>query len=185
MTMAMDSNAIPMRSRRTSDRGFLSRNASLAALFAPGALFGVGMMLLARVERFAWLRSPLTFRWEIWAIAAFGITATVAGVLDHRLHLRLGAKVGPKERKVELAALAFGGIPLFALMAAATWTHAAALLLPVVAQTVLVAVLVAYDEIRFHAHRCGTYETILHRVLVFGQAGALLAWMHLCFVRPV
>ncbi len=166
--------------RRPIDR----RWASVAALFAPGALFALGMLVLARTPRFAWLASPSTFRWEIWAIAAFGGVATLAGWLDHRLHLRLGAKVGPKERRVELAALVLGGVPLFGLMAVATWTHAAVLLLPVVAQTVFIAVLVVYDEVRFHTHRCGTYETVLHRLLVFGQAGALLCWMHLCFVRP-
>lgn len=169
----------PMMRKKTTFRG-----ASLLALFAPGALFALGMLVLSRDDRFAWLRSVATLRWEIWAIGALGGIATVAGVLDHRLHLKLGAKVGPKERTVELAALVLGGIPLFVLMAMATVTHGEFLLLPVVAQTVFVAVLVAYDEIRFHAHRCGTYETILHRVLVFGQAGALLAWMHLCFVRP-
>ena len=76
-------------------------------------------------------------------------------------------------------------VAAFGLMAVATWTHSLSLLLPVVAQTVFIAVLVVYDEVRFHTHRCGTYETLLHRVLVFGQAGALLAWMHLCFVRPL
>jgi hypothetical protein len=146
-------------------------------------LFALGMLVLSQNERFAWLASPRTFRWEIWAIGAFGGIATFAGFLDHRLHVKLGAKVGPKERKVELAALVLGGVPLFVLMAIATWTHASVLLLPVVAQTVFVAVLVAYDEVRFHLHRCGRWETFLHRVLVFGQAGALLAWMHLCFVR--
>ncbi len=186
-TMAMVTN---MRNHgtfapRRRERSFVRKNASLAALFAPGALFALGMVLLAQDDRFAWLRSFATLRWEIWAIGAFGGVATFAGLLDHRLHLKLGAKVGPKERAVELAALVLGGIPLFVLMAMATFTHGAFLLLPVVAQTVFVAVLVAYDEIRFHSHRCGTYETVLHRVLVFGQAGALLAWMHLCFVRPM
>ena len=166
-------------------RSFCRRHASVVALLAPGALFALGMAILAQSSRFAWLRHPATFRWEIWAIAGAGTVATLAGWLDHRLHLRLGAKVGPKERNVELAALLLGGLPLFALMALATWTHARALLVPVIAQTVLVAVLVAYDELRFHVHRCRRYETVLHRLLVFGQAGALLAWIHLCFGRPL
>jgi len=157
----------------------------MAALLAPGALFALGMILLSQSTRFEWLRSPHTLRWEIWAIAIFGSVATVGGVLDHRLHLQLGMHVGKKERRVELAALALGGLPLFALMAVATWTHAAVLLLPVMVQTLVVAVLVTYDEVRFHTRRCGRYETLLHRVLVFGQAGALLCWMHLCFVRPL
>ncbi|CAN5749703.1 hypothetical protein BH09MYX1_BH09MYX1_08010 [soil metagenome] len=167
------------------ERPFLRRNASLAALFFPGVVFAVGMLLLARVDRFAWLRAPGTLPWEIWAIGGFGLVATLAGVLDHRLHLRLGAKVGPKERRVELAALVLGGIPLFVLMAIATWTHSSALLLPVIAQTLVTATLVVYDEVRFHAHRCGMYETVLHRVLVLGQAGALLAWIHLSFVSAL
>ena len=71
--------------------------------------------------------------------------------VDHRLHATLGITIGPKERKVELVALVFGGLPLFVLMAIATVTGARALLVPVVAQTVFVAVLVAYDEARFFA----------------------------------
>ena len=170
---------------RSDGRAFWRRHASVMALVAPGALFAAGMALLGQSNRFAWLRSPATFRWQIWAIALFGSVATVAGFLDHRLHLRLGAKVGPKERRVELAALVLGGLPLFALMAVAMVTHSRALLGPVIAQTLVVAGLVLYDELRFHTRRCGGYETVLHRVLVFGQAGALLAWMHLCFVAPL
>ncbi len=187
--MGVGTNVARMRARggvRSRKKpGFLRRNASLAALVAPGAAFGAGILTLSTDPRFAWLKSPWTWRWEIFAIAAFGGSATFAGWLDHRFHTALGAKVGPKERNVELAALVVGGLPLFGLMAWATWSHSLALLLPVLAQTALIAALVLYDELKFHTRRCGRYETMLHRVLVFGQAGALLAWMHLCFVRPL
>ncbi len=170
---------------RSDETHWLRKHASVAALFAPGVLFALGMVLLAQSSTFVWLRSLGTLRWEIWAIMLTGTVATLAGLFDHRLHLRLGAKVGPKERRVELAALVLGGLPLFVLMAVATVTHARTLLVPVILQTLVTAALVIYDEVRFHTRRCGRHETILHRVLVFGQAGALLAWMHLCFVRPL
>jgi hypothetical protein len=168
---------------RRSRTSWLQRDRALLALLAPGLLFCTLLVALSAHERFTFLRSVRTIPWELWMIAVCGTTATAAGVLDHRLHLRIGAKISQKERAVELAALVFGGLPLFALMAIATWTRARAMLLPVLAQTALVAALVLNDELRFHRRRCGAYETALHRTLVFGQALALLAWMHFAFVR--
>jgi hypothetical protein len=43
--------------------------------------------------------------------------------------------------------------------------------------------MICYDEFVFHRKRCGRYETMLHRLLVFGNGIAWLAWMHWCFVR--
>lgn len=159
--------------------------ASLAALFAPGVAFAVLLAALADDPRFAWVRAPRDAPWELFVIAAAGIAATVAGALDWRFHRLAGVVIARAEQRAELLALTVGGMPLFALMAAATVTGARWLLLPAVAQTAFTTYLIAYDEVRFHRRRCGAYETALHRALVLGQLVALLAWMHLAFVRPL
>lgn len=158
---------------------------NLIASLTPGVVFAAGLVVASFGTRFAWLQeSPLRYPWELWVIALAGGAASLAGVLDWRLHRRLGVAIGAPERRAERIALVFGGLPLFAMMAAATALRARWLLIPVVAQTVLVVVLVCYDELVFHRRRCGPEETRLHRILTLGQAAALLAWMHFCFVRP-
>ena len=159
--------------------------ASLAALFAPGMAFAVLLAALADDPRFAWVCAPLSAPWELFVIAASGIVATVAGALDWRYHRLAGVVIARAEQRAELLALTVGGMPLFVLMATATVTGARWLLLPAVAQTAFTTYLIAYDEVRFHRRRCQAYETALHRVLVLGQLVALLAWMHLAFVRPL
>ena len=57
------------------------------------------------------------------------------------------------------------------------------LLLPIIVVALFTATLICYDEFVFHRKRCGVYETLLHRLLVFGNGVAWLAWMHWCFVR--
>jgi hypothetical protein len=59
----------------------------------------------------------------------------------------------------------------------------AAWLLPIIGVLVFTVVLIAYDEFVFHRRRCKPFETLLHRVLVFGHATAFAAWFHFCFVR--
>ncbi len=162
----------------------LSGPGNLIASLTPGAAFAVSLVVASFGERFAWLRqSPLHYPWELWIIAVAGGAASLAGILDWRLHRRLGVAIGGPERRAERIALVFGGLPLFAMMLAATALRARWLLVPVVAQTVLVVVLVCYDELVFHRRRCSAEETRLHRVLTMGQASALLAWIHFCFVR--
>lgn len=157
---------------------------NLIASLTPGVVFAIGLVVASFGTRFAWLRgSPLRYPWELWVIAIAGGAASLAGILDWRLHRRLGVAIGAPERRAERIALVLGGLPLFAMMAAATVLRAQWLLVPVVAQTVLVVVLVCYDELVFHRRRCSPEETRLHRILTLGQATALLAWMHFCFVR--
>lgn len=157
---------------------------NLVASLTPGVVFAAGLVLASFGTRFAWLReSPLRYPWELWVIAIAGGAASLAGILDWRLHRRLGVAIGAPERRAERLALVFGGLPLFAMMTAATAWRARWLLVPVVAQAMLVVVLVCYDELMFHRRRCSPEETRLHRMLTLGQAVALLAWMHFCFVR--
>ena len=93
---------------------------SLAALFLPGALFGLGVLLVRDHPRFVWLSSVALFPWELWVLLTSGVVATTAGVLDWRYH-RSGKTVGgAAEHRSELLALAGGGVPLFVLMAAAS-----------------------------------------------------------------
>ena len=92
--------------------------------------------------------------------------------------------MGRPEHQSELAALAGGGVPLFGLMTAASIVpRPQVLLLPVLVVVLFTTVMICYDEFVFHRKRCGAYETLLHRLLVFGNGIAWLAWMHWCFVR--
>jgi hypothetical protein len=157
---------------------------TLLALFLPAALFGLGLLLVREHPRFAWLSSLALYPWEFWVLLTSGLVATAAGVLDWRYHRSGKTAVGRREHSLELTALAGGGLPLFALMGAASVVSRPLLLLiPVLVVVLWTAVLICYDEFVFHRKRCGTYETILHRLLVFGNGIAWLAWSHWCFVR--
>jgi hypothetical protein len=156
----------------------------LIALFLPGVLFGLGLFLLRDQPRYSWLSSFALYPWEFWVLLISGVVATIAGVLDWRFHRSGKTAVGRAEHHSELLALAGGGFPLFVLMAAASVVPRPELLLiPVIVVLLVTAVLICYDEFIFHRKRCGAYETLLHRLLVFGNGIAWLAWMHWCFVR--
>lgn len=153
--------------------------ASLFASLVPGALFGVELATLSS-PAFARLREP---SWELAVIAVAGGAATLAGVADWIHHRTAGVAIGPNERRAELAALVFGGVPLFGLMSGASvMADPRPLLLPILVVLVGTVVMICYDELLFHRRRCSRYETALHRVLVFGHAAAFLAWIHVCFV---
>ena len=157
---------------------------SLVALLLPGCSFAAGLLILKDQPRFHWLRQPAAYPWELAVIALSGIAATAAGMADWAYHRSGKAVVGPKEHRGEVAALACGGLPLFALMAAASCRRRPEpLLIPVIVCALFTTVMICYDEFVFHLRRCGGYETSLHRLLVFGNGIAWLAWMHWCFAR--
>lgn len=159
---------------------------TLIALFVPGALFAVGLFLVRDHPRFDWLGELIRWPWELWVIALCGMTATVAGAADWVYHRSGRTFVGAAEHRSELAALACGGLPLFVLMAAASLlSRPVVLLVPVLVVVLFTTVLICYDEFVYHRKRCGRYETILHRTLVFGNGLAWLAWAHWCFVREL
>ncbi len=159
---------------------------NLVALFAPGLLFVVGLFLMREHERFRWVRVVTEYPWEFWVIAACGSIATVAGSADWAYHRSVKAAIGRKEHHSELLALACGGVPLFVLMAAASIIdRPVVLLVPVIVVLVFTVVMICFDEFVFHRKRCGLYETVLHRLLVFGHGIAWLAWANWCFVRGV
>jgi len=177
--MSTTFNASPRNSRRA-----VWLSPTLIALFLPGALFVGGLLFLQDHPRFAWLADAADFPWELWAIALAGVAATTGGVLDWAYHRSGRAAIGRAEHRSELAALAAGGLPLFLLMAlASVLDRPGVLLLPILVVVLFTAAMICYDEFVFHRRRCGRYETVLHRLLVFGNGVAWLAWMHWCFVR--
>jgi hypothetical protein len=157
---------------------------TLVALFVPGTLFAIGLFLLSATAQFAWLAHPSAYPWELWMMGSCGVIATTAGLADWRYHRSGAAAIGGAEHRSELLALAGGGLPLFVLMSLASLlARPALLLIPVLIVVLFTTVMICYDEFVFHRKRCGRYETMLHRLLVFGNGAAWLAWTHWCFVR--
>jgi len=170
----------PEARRRVSRRGPIN----LIAMLTPAVLFPLGLILLRDAARFAWLRGPVAgYPSELWIIALFGGFATAGGTLDYLFHRSGATAVGAKEHHSHLAALSCG-VVVFALMAGASVSaRPQALLLPVFATVIMTVVLICYDEFVFHRKRCDAFETFTHRMLVFGNGIAWLAWAHWCFVR--
>jgi hypothetical protein len=163
----------------------LSRHgaSALAAMLVPAVLFPLGLFLLRDEPRFAWLGDVRAYPWELWAIAVCGTAATLGGFLDWCFHRSGETVVGGREHGAHLLALAGGGLPLFALMAAASVSpRAARFLVPVLVVLIYTVVMICYDEFVFH-RRCGRFETFTHRLLTCGNGLAFLAWAHWCFVR--
>jgi hypothetical protein len=158
---------------------------SLTALFLPGVLFGAGLVALRHHPQFTWLRRVADYPWQLWTIAVSGCLATLAGFGDWAWH-RWAARcvVGRTERNLELLALAGGGLPMFVLMTLASLSaRPLQFLLPVLVVLLFAVTLICYDEFIFHRRRCRRLETVLHRLLVFGNGTAWLAWAHWCFVE--
>jgi hypothetical protein len=156
---------------------------SLIALFLPGALFLLALFVARDHPRLQWLQDVAEYPCEFWLIAVCGLVATAAGVADWVYHRSGRTVIGRPEHHSELLALA-GGLPLFVLMCAASvLPRPEVLLLPVIVVVLFTTAMICYDEFVFHRKRCGRYETVLHRLLVFGNGAAWLAWMSWCFVR--
>lgn len=157
--------------------------ASLFALFVPGVLFVLGLFLLRDRARFRWVNDLHEYPWEFWVIALCGTVATGSGYADWTFHRSGKTVIGRKEHRSELMALVCGGMPLFVLMAIASVIDRPRLLLvPVIVVLLFTVVMICFDEFVFHRKRCGHYESFLHRLLVFGQGIAWLAWANWCFV---
>ena len=158
--------------------------AALVAMLAPAALFPLGLIALHNHPKFAWLDTPAAYPWELWLIALAGTVATLGGLMDWRFHRSGETSVGRKEHLSHVAALGLGGGTMFVLMSFASLVaRPQILLLPILIVALFTATLICYDEFVFHRKRCDRYETMTHRLLVFGNTIAWLAWMHWCFVR--
>ena len=166
--------------RRVSRHG----SAALLAMLAPAALFPLCLWLVSDRPRFAWLAAPADWPWELWAVGLCGSLATLGGVLDWRHHRSGHTSVGRAEHRAHVLALAAGGLPLFAFMCGASLSERPSLwLIPILIAVLWTTALICHDEFRFH-RRCGAWETLTHRLLVFGNGLAWLAWTHWVFVRP-
>ena len=156
---------------------------SLILLFIPAVLFAV---LLLVFKTYPELRFQDTFPfipYQFWVIGIFGTIATAGGVLDWRYHrVALNMKMSQKEREAEAKALGLGGIPMFILMFWAMLSDTPTLfLIPILVVLIYTVVAICYDEFVFHLKRCGKTENFYHRMLVFGNGIAWLAWMHFIY----
>ena len=155
---------------------------SLTLLFAPPLLFAVFVWFFrdALARQHELIGAP---PWQFWLLAVAGLIATAGGVLDWRYHRDpLQLRISKKERDAEAAALGLGGLPMFALTAAATLSSRPTdFLIPILVVLIYTVVAICYDEFVFHIHRCGKTETLYHRMLVLGNGVAWLAWMHFIY----
>ena len=156
----------------------------LGALILPGAGFLAALIAVSGEPGYPTLLDIGTHPWELWVIGVFGIAATTCGFLDYHYHATGRRIVSKRERHGELIALALGGAPLFCLMlAASTLERPQVLLMPIILVAVFTVVVICQDEFVYHRRTCTRYESLLHRVLVFGNGTAWAAWMHWIFVR--
>ncbi len=158
---------------------------SLLALLVPSLCFPFGLFWLASKPEFIWLCRLSEWPWELWAISLAGSAALMGGLGDWIFHRWVAqCVVGKAERRCELLALAGGGVPLFAMMSRASVSaNPQVWLLPVLVVLIYTTALICYDEFVYHRRRCRRLEAVLHRMLVFGNGVAFLAWAHWCFVR--
>lgn len=166
-----------------SPRSFFRYYLSLILLFMPALLFAV-LLLLFKGEARLRLETVFPYMpWQFLVIGVFGLIATIGGVLDWRFHRDpLNMKIPKKERDAEAAALGLGGLPMFIVMWLAMMSSRPSLyLIPVVLILIYTVVAISYDEFVFHIKRCGPKENRYHRMLVFGNGIAWLAWFHFIF----
>lgn len=156
---------------------------SVGLLFAPGILF-VGLLLFLKEThvQFAWLNDLGQYPWQLWTIGLFGSIATLGGVGDWLFH-RIYVTVGPREHDSHLLALGSGGVVFMLMAVASVWTEPLIFLIPILVALITTVALICYDEFAFHIHRCKPFETMLHRMLVFGNGAAFLCWFHWLFVN--
>lgn len=149
----------------------------LVALLLPGVAFVWGLLRVAGLPGYVDLSDWRAVPPLLWIIAVGGTTATLAGLLDLHYHVSGQRLVSKKERYGELIALGLGGTPLFAvMMVASASAEPSRYLTPIVILTMFTVVMVCLDEFVHHRRACTRYETMLHRVLIFGNAAAFLAW---------
>lgn len=158
---------------------------SLILLFVPALLFGTLLFLYKSNTNLSLSNSFPYFPWQFFVMALFGSIATIGGVLDWRFHRNpLNMKLPKKERDAEAAALGFGGIPMFVLMWLAMMSSKPAnYLIPIIVVLIYTVVAISYDEFVFHIKRCGKTENRYHRMLVFGNGIAWLAWFHFIYCK--
>ncbi len=158
---------------------------SLILLFIPAVLFGLLLFVFKDNSKLLIADYFPYLPWQFFIITVFGLIATVGGVLDWRFHRNpLNMKIPKKEREAEAAALGLGGIPMFILMwLAMISSNPTNFLIPILIVLIYTVVAISYDEFVFHIKRCEKLEKTYHRMLVFGNGLAWLAWFHFIFCR--
>lgn len=156
---------------------------SLILLFAPALLFGLLVILYMNHPALKIQAAFPYFPWQFCLLAIAGIIATIGGVLDWRFHRNpLNMKIPAKEREAEAFALGLGGLPMFVLMWLATISEKPSYyIIPIMIVLIYTVVAISYDEFVFHIKRCGKIENRYHRMLVFGNGIAWLAWFHFIY----
>lgn len=154
---------------------------ALGLALLPGAMFG-GLLVLvsAHDARFAFVREPSGAPWPVLVIAGAGVVGAVGAVLDHKHHrAQRGPLVGALEHRSHVFAL-LSAVPLFGVMAAATWMRSpGGLLVPAFALAMHVLGWVAYDAFVFHRRRrTDAREKTFHAMTTLGNGAAFLAWVH-------
>jgi len=167
------------------EQGSFRKYLSLILLFVPAALFGI---LLFTYKDNPKLHLSGTFPflpWQFCCILVCGLIATAGGVLDWRFHRDpLKLKISKKERDAEAKALGLGGVPMFILMWFAMMSaDPSDYLIPILIVLIYSVVAISYDEFVFHIRRCGRTENVYHRMLVFGNGFAWLAWMQFIYCK--
>jgi hypothetical protein len=158
---------------------------SLGLMFAPGIGFVAALWLLKDLfPRFAWVGDPALYPWQFWAIAALGSIASLGGAGDWLYH-KVYVTVGPREHHSHILALGAGGLVFLLMALASLFADPLPLLIPIIVALLLTATLICYDEFAFHIRRCKPFETLLHRMLVFGNGLAFLCWVHWVFVAGI
>ncbi len=162
---------------------------TLIGALLPGLLFAIVLFVAWRVDpRFGWVAEPWRAPWPIWGVAIGGLAGLFGNVSDYRYHRQTATPlVGEPEHKSHLIALLTGGVPLFIVMAIATFASRPALLVvPAIALVGYVVFWVAYDELVFHRRRkCKRVERVYHALSTVGNATALLSWAHWVFALGV
>lgn len=156
---------------------------SLVLLLVPPSLFGLLLWVFQDNARLQ-LRPDFPYLpWQFLVVGVAGTVATLGGILDWRYHRNpLHLKIPKKERDAEAAALGLGGVPMFLCMGLATLrANPTGWLIPIVVVLIYTVVAISYDEFVFHRKRCGPRENVYHRMLVFGNGTAWLAWFHFIY----
>jgi hypothetical protein len=156
---------------------------SLILLFIPPLLFGVLMLAFRGSDKLKITHELPYLPWQFLVVGLAGSVATIGGVLDWRYHRSpLNMKIPKKERDAEAAALGLGGVPMFGLMwLAMMHSKPTVWLIPILVVLIYTVAAISYDEFVFHIKRCGRLENAYHRMLVFGNGVAWLAWFHFIF----
>jgi len=158
---------------------------SLILLMVPAMLFCL-LLFIYRNNTSLYLTNDLPYMpWQFYMMALFGSIATIGGVLDWRFHRDpLKLKIPKKERDAEAKALGLGGLPMFILMWLAMNSDSPSnYLIPIIVVLIYTVSAICYDEFVFHIKRCTNKENWYHRMLVFGNGIAWLAWFHFIYYK--